>query len=66
MPAEKLRQVNRLLAGQAEVEAKETLAHGVICAMDTLGLKGEFLLHYMQQTANDLLVRLRAADNADE
>lgn len=66
LPAEKLRQVNRLLAGQAEVEAKETLAHGVICAMDTLGLKGEFLLHYMQQTANDLLVRLRAADNADE
>ena len=61
LPPEKLGQASLLLSELNETEAQKTLADAVICALDDLGLKGEFLLQYMKQTTNDLLVRLIAS-----
>ena len=66
LPPEKLGQASLLLSELNETEAQKTLADAVICALNDLGIKGDFLLHYMKQTANDLLVRLRAAKSADK
>lgn len=66
LPPEKLGQASLLLSELNETEAQKTLADAVICALNDLGIKGDFLLHYMKQTANDFLVRLRAAKSADK
>lgn len=66
LPPEKLGQASLLLSKLNETEAQKTLADAVICALNDLGIKGDFLLHYMKQTANDFLVRLRAAKSADK
>lgn len=64
LPPEKLARVGRSLASLEEDEAKERMRQAVKHTLCTLHLAGDFLLHYMQDTALALLVRLRAAVDA--
>jgi hypothetical protein len=61
LPPEKLARVGRSLASLEEDEAKKRMRQAVKNTLCALHLADDFLLHYMQDTALALLVRLRAA-----
>ena len=64
LPQEKLGEVNRLLTESSQAEAEMALSNAVERASTGLGLQGDLFLQIAQQTAADLLVRLRAARDA--
>jgi hypothetical protein len=66
LPQEKLVSVSRLLTLSGEQEARKRMLDAVERALLALSLRGDFLVHYTMQTAEDLLVRLRAASRAKE
>ncbi len=55
-----------MLAQVEESQARERMQNAVVCALKDCGLSGDFLHDYLGQTAQDLLVRLRAASLAVE
>jgi hypothetical protein len=63
---EMLANVSRLLSGSEENEARRRMDDAAARALEALCLRGALQLHALQKTAQDLLVRLRAARNADE
>ncbi len=63
LPQEKLVSVNRLLVILDEHEALQRMNDAAERALCALSLRGDFLVRYTMQTAEELLVRLRAANS---
>lgn len=60
VPPALLSQIGQMLTLADEAEAREQIKHAAQQAVCALHLGGDFLLHYTEKTALDLLVRLRA------
>ena len=59
-------QVSRALSQAEENEAQAMMRDAAARALEERGLRGDFLRDYMQKTALDLLVRLRAVNIAEK
>jgi hypothetical protein len=60
VPPAKLAQIERSLALASEQEALQRVKRATEQAIRALSVRGDYLLHYTEKTALDLLVRIRA------